>query len=140
VDSRREVQEHCKEAGSWKAVELDNGWLVGLNAGEWGGLAQWYSKSGALLATLQKSEPLRQFIYDDEVLLCLTGIRHLTIDEGHIWVFERNEASWKRLAVIPLPGSPSALTVEQDGSLRIQFAHRPTVIYRSGLLVEEPER
>jgi|GEM_PF-3731999 len=126
--------------GTWTVVERPDGWIVGLDAGEWGGLVQWYSNTGVLLQTLTRSEPLLQFIYDDRVLLCLTGMRHLTTDTGHIHAFKSSARGWTRLATIPLPSSPVRADIHKNGTFSIEFLDRPPILYRSGLLDEDSEQ
>src|SRR5512134_2135322 len=64
-------------------VPLRDGWLIGFDAGEYGGSLWWYTSPLAPGVKLSSDNVLRLLSTSDEsIVLVLVGIAHMGIDEG----------------------------------------------------------
>lgn len=132
--AKGEEQRFCYEWGSWMTLQLDGGILIACNVGEFGGFVHWYDNEGNLVQTLVVDNPII-FLCDDQVLLCVTGLSHLSMSSGSIRAFRRASSGWVSLGVVELPREPRRMEVEDDGSLLFHlYRDGETLRYRSGRL------
>jgi hypothetical protein len=104
--------------------KVDDGWLVGFNAGEFGGGLWWADQSGQHTKELT-GEHVVAFVPRGDAVVVFTGIAHLTIDEGNIYSFTAKDPA--ELALIAKLGSaPSATMMEDDGTVLVCHSHRST--------------
>jgi hypothetical protein len=117
--------------------KLGNGWLVGFNAGEFGGGLWWSDESGH--AKKLTDENVRALIPRSEAVLVFTGLAHLGVDEGKIYSFGRNGHS--ELSLIADIGSEPSAAVMGDaetvliathvGVARLTTANKVEYLYRN---------
>lgn len=92
------------------SVKVNGGWLVGYDAGEWGGKIWWRSAHGEEEEIAEDN--LFAFIRSQDEVLALTGLAHLHVNEGALFRLVQDEVgTWKREHLMDLPSAPAALTV-----------------------------
>lgn len=69
--------------GTRSVEQVDDGWLVGLDVGEFGGGLWWFSCDGKLNRKLAY-EGVKGFAKTSSGVIAVTGLAHLGIDEGKI--------------------------------------------------------
>jgi hypothetical protein len=96
-------------------LQTEAGTLVGTNHGEWGGgLSLIDAKVSAAQHILDKN--VLQLLPVRSGVLVLTGLRHLDLDEGALWLYEKNSTgSWSIRKLADLDAEPSfASSVGRD--------------------------
>jgi hypothetical protein len=105
----------------WDGVEVDDGWIVGFNAGEFGAAVYWFSPNGTQ----------RYKISDHQVVQFVALPKGLHAIEGLDWVFKgslirlakrRAGGRWQAVEVARLPGAPYAAEKRRDGTLLVVLA------------------
>ncbi|MEJ7848484.1 MAG: hypothetical protein WKF92_10390 [Pyrinomonadaceae bacterium] len=111
-------------AGYIHASPTENGWLVGSDAGEWGGNLFWFSEDGNKKIELL-GENVRGIIHLGENIFILSGLAHLSSDEGQIHKLARDEmGTLKTQSIFNLKGQPQSFAVEGKDSLIIILNNR----------------
>lgn len=88
------------------------GWLVGTDAGEWGG-ALYLALPGQRI-TLARGPVLGGFTWRDR-LYVLSGLQHLALDRGEVWEVDLGASRLVRR--IPLPAMPTEVIVTGEGMI-----------------------
>lgn len=102
----------------WPAVKVDDGWLVGVDMGEWGGQIAFKDLHGnvQVLAQLNTEDIYRMLPGP----VAVTGLAHLSINEGCLYRIAKNPAGrWAVKKWRTLPGAPYGSVLLQDGRLLI---------------------
>lgn len=119
----RENRAVCDEEGAQQRgrffpvrafVSLDDGYLVGYNAGEWGGGLYWYDRLGQLRQVVNRENIVWMFSLPLGVIV-FSGVDHLGSREGRVSVLKYSEDRWSDESV-ELPGAPMALLFESEES------------------------
>lgn len=92
-----------------------DGWVVGTNAGEWGGAL--YIASPGKRTIVAKGNVIGGFTWHDR-LYVLSGLQHLTLDRGELWEVDLDKQRLVRR--IPLPAMPSDVILASDGVLIVR--------------------
>jgi hypothetical protein len=111
--------------GRRSVLRTADGWLVGFDAGEFGGGLWWFNNEGDENRKLL-SENVHAIYQTTDGVFVLVGLAHLSLDDGKIYKFTdaADEVSVTQLA--DLGGSPEASTVDADGSsLQLHEASSP---------------
>lgn len=99
--------------------EYSNGWLVGSDAGEWGGNLYWQSNDGSQTIDLL-TDNIRGIITLRESAFILSGMAHLSTDEGKIYkVFRGENGNLQSRLIIDLKTQPQSFLVESDESILV---------------------
>jgi len=114
-------------------VELDDGYLVGTNVGEWRGGIWWFSRDGSKREHLIEDNCVA-IATDGRLFVCLTGLAHLTLTEGYVTILERTAGHWRSCTSVPLPGEPYDVELEADNSLLMVCS-----VGVPNVFVDEPE-
>jgi hypothetical protein len=96
--------------GKPTAQKVDDGWLVGFDAGEFGGGLWWADQSGQHTKKLT-GEHVVAFVPRGDAVLVFTGLAHLFTDKGNIYSFTAKEPGGLAL-IANLGSAPSAATIE----------------------------
>ena len=120
--------EHAKAspemAGQLHAAKVEDGWIVGFNAGEFGGGLWWFSPDGRHRSRISK-EQVCGFVRSAKGLLALEGLLHLSFDTGHVIRITRGgNGRWGSEQLVDLGQAPSAATRVDDGSLIVVTTDR----------------
>ncbi len=101
-------------------IRVEDGWLVGFNAAEWGGSLWWYSLDGRQQYKISDDQ-IVQFVKMSDGLFALEGLAHLSLSEGKVIKLSKNgpNSSWNSSLWVELPQAPDAGVVHKDGSLII---------------------
>ncbi len=95
------------------AMKVDDGWLLGLDAGEFGGGLNHYDRAGnktEILGSLD--ENIRGLYQLDGALLAVGGLAHLTLDHGRVYSLTKSsDGTWHAVPLAQLPSAPGAVGV-----------------------------
>lgn len=107
-------------AGGHRVVhQLDDGWLVGFEAGEWGGSLWWFSADGKRRQKLS-SENIVYFVKLSSEVLALGGLNHMSIDTGKALTVKKDRSGRYRAQLFAnLDGEPAAYVQETPDSVLI---------------------
>jgi hypothetical protein len=105
--------------GTATIIAVEDGWLVGLDNGEWGG-GLWWTNTDCSKTSQLSSENVHALVPRGKEILILTGVAHMTINRGAISSYTPASAAPGQLTTIMfLDSAPSAATPTADGSLLI---------------------
>ena len=93
--------------GRLVSARVSDGWLIGADAGEWGG-GLWWTDPGGLNAKQLLTRNVHAIFARGQETLVLTGVAHMGIDEGAAWAYRDGGAM---LRVADLGSSPGAFAV-----------------------------
>lgn len=106
------------------AAKAGKGWLVGYDAGEFGGGLWWMSNDGRNRNRLN-TENVHAILARKNELLVFTGLAHLTINEGKVYAYRPGLQSTRNLVELADLGSaPRAALIEDDGTAMIAASDR----------------
>lgn len=108
--------------GRARVLRAGDGWLLGFNAGEFGGGLWWLSADGNTTKHLTR-ENVQAMVVRGKEILVLTGLAHLGMDRGTIYSYLPGDDASPLVLITDLGSAPAAATVLEDGSLLIA-AHR----------------
>jgi hypothetical protein len=110
--------------GARRFKEVDDGWLVGFNHGEFGGALYWFNRNGTRHYKIS-SHQIVAFFSLPVGIYAIEGLGHLGISCGSMIHIIRREpaAHWQAFRVIQLPDSPSTVVVRRNGSVLIVLSN-----------------
>jgi hypothetical protein len=108
-----------------KAIEFKagDGWLIGFDAGEFGGGLWWSNADGSETKPLT-GENVQVIVQRRKELLVLTGLAHLSMDQGTIYSYLPANKASQLVRVGDLGSAPGAATFQEDGALLIATERR----------------
>ena len=98
-------------AGLIDFVEVDDGYLVGFNRGEWGGEFYWFSKDGRKKYEISGHQIVR-FIMRNNKIYAIEGLAHLGLSGGSIIEIEKKRKKWTAKEYLKLPTAPQAVQLD----------------------------
>lgn len=102
--------------GRRHVVATRDGFIVGHDAGEWGGSLYWFSSDGKRQRELAKENVAGLVAIGKDAVLALEGLAHLGINEGRArWLFG-DDKGWRETAVVPLDGAARVFVLRADGT------------------------
>jgi hypothetical protein len=126
--------------GKRSVLRTANGWLIGFDAGEFGGGLWWFNNDGSVVRKLLPQN-VHSILETPGGTFVLAGLAHLSLDDGEIDQFIETEDQVTLKYVANLGGSPETSTVDPDGQivvatmrsvLRIDYAGKVHKLYSSG--------
>ncbi|HYI10314.1 MAG TPA: hypothetical protein VEK57_14740 [Thermoanaerobaculia bacterium] len=115
------------QIGERHVVKVKDGWLVGFDAGEFGGGLWWFSENGRRSTQVSppkdapvhpddiyRAENVRGFARTADRILVLMGLDHLSARSGRVYNIVRAGNRWKLEPFAVLDGSPDAWLDEGD--------------------------
>ena len=102
-------------AGLIDAIEVEDGYLVGFNRGEWGGELYWFSKNGKERYEISGHQ-IVQFIERDNKIYAIEGLAHLGLTGGSIIEIKKQEEEWVAKEFLKLPTTPRAIKLDSKGN------------------------
>jgi len=102
-------------AGLIDAVEVEDGYLVGFNRGEWGGELYWFSKNGKKKYEISGHQ-IVQFIERDNKIYAIEGLAHLGLTGGSIIEIKKQNRRWGAKEFLKLPTTPQAIKLDSKGN------------------------
>ncbi|MCB1636416.1 MAG: hypothetical protein KDI51_17645 [Xanthomonadales bacterium] len=123
--------------GARSYLPVEDGYLVGFNAGEWGGSVWWLSTDGSSHYRLGESSvaggnPVSFFRVGEEALL-VSGLAHLSFRVGSIKHIGRRDGQWRIIREVPL-GTAAEVAIEHPALGIVVIASDGILSYRDGQL------
>jgi hypothetical protein len=107
------------ELGRSSFARVDDGWLAGFDAGEWGGALLWFDPSGKRHYIISYDQ-VCGFIESGAGLLALEGLCHLGVNRGQLLVLKRAENSrWGVARFVDLEAQPEVACVDKHGAVLV---------------------
>jgi hypothetical protein len=97
-------------AGLIDVFEVEDGYLVGFNRGEWGGELYWFSKDGKKRYEISRHQ-IVQFIKRDNKIYAIEGLAHLGT-KGSIIEIEKQKRKWVAKEFLKLSTAPEAIQLD----------------------------
>ena len=109
-----------KGLGGYLHIEpFNGGWLIGSDAGEWGGQLTWFSENGNQKTELLKDN-IRGIVKLGGEVFVLSGMAHEVIDEGKIYKLVKDENKGLRTFLLTdLKTQPQTFVIENNESVLI---------------------
>ena len=107
-------------SGPTAFCQVDDGWLVAFNHGEFGGALYWFSADGAQNYRISDHR-VEAFLQTPGGVLAIEGIAHGGLSQGSLIRIARPEpgARWLAPTLLTLPAAPVAVARRADGMLFI---------------------
>ena len=114
-----------KGLGGYLHIEsYENGWLVGSDAGEWGGKLFWFSEDASQKTELL-NDNVRGIARVGNNVVILSGLAHLGTDEGKIYRLVHGEnGSLKTQLIIDLKTQPQGFLVDNDKRILVTLNNK----------------
>lgn len=95
-----------------------DGWLVGFDAGEFGGGLWWSSEDGSTTKAMSE-ENVHALIPRGDAVLVFTGLDHMGSNVGAVYAYRPSDASVPRSLthIVDLGASPGAASLTEDGDV-----------------------
>lgn len=121
--------------------QVDDGWLIGFDRGEWGGDLLWFNIDGSKKKILLFNENVRGLVKSSTGIFVVTGLNHLAIYSGKIFhVQKREDGNWNAKLLVDFRGIPHTFTQESTDSLLVVAGNRnKSSLKTSDTFVEEPD-
>ena len=123
-------------AGDRRVKHVSDGWLVGFDAGEFGGALWWFSVDGLKRKKLAE-ENVVGFVDSSLGVLVLIGLAHMGIDEGKVLrVGEGNEGERQVDVLADLKEAPRTFAIESPNSILVLTTNRLVRVLTTGKMEE----
>lgn len=123
-----------KMIGRAMTVRAGSDWLIGFNAGEFGGGLWWTSPDGRRTKLLTQ-ENVQAFVRRDKDMLIFTGLSHMGYDHGAAYLFRSNGDDGEVSRVADLDSAPYAALLENNGSVLIALSNGVVTLRPDGSVV-----
>jgi hypothetical protein len=122
--------------GDRHVIQVEDGWLVGLDVGEFGGALWWFSSDGKNSKKLA-DENVVGFANSSKGVLALVGLAHMGLDSGKVLRIADGEAGNRKIEVLADLGvAPRTFAVESPDTLLV-VTTRGLVRVRTSGMVEQ---
>src|SRR5579863_4805635 len=121
--------------GSRSLLRTADGWLVGFDAGEFGGGLWWFNNEGDENQKLL-SENVHAIYHTRDGVFALVGLAHLSLNSGQIYQFTETAEEVRVTHLADLGGSPEASTVDSDGRFVVATPRSVVAVDYAGNLRE----
>lgn len=98
---------------------VDDGYLISVDRGEFGGELMWFSKTSKRTYELSSGGSYKQFITRANEILVSEGLAHLGTNVGYLMQIIKKDGVWKVEHYIKLPFAPKLVCLGKDGSILI---------------------
>ena len=104
-------------SGASRFRKVDDGWLVGLNHGEFGAALYWFNQDDTHHYKISDHQVVAFFTLPDGVY-AIEGLAHMGASCGSVIRIKRPTpaARWQAMRVVRLPFAPNTVAVRRDGS------------------------
>jgi hypothetical protein len=106
--------------GASRFKQVDDGWLVGFNHGEFGAALYWFDPSGKHYYKISNHQVVAFFNLPDGIY-AIEGLAHMGISCGSVIQVTRpmTGGRWQAVRVVRLPFAPQSISVRRDGVMLI---------------------
>jgi hypothetical protein len=110
--------------GATRFREVDDGWLVAFNHGEFGAALYWFDRSGIHHYKISNHQVV-SFLSLSDGIYAIEGLAHMGASCGSVIRISRpiREARWQATRVVRLPYAPSTAVVRRDDSMVVALSH-----------------
>lgn len=105
-------------AGKRVNLKVDNGWLVGIERGEWGGSLFWFNEKGTRYEKIVSGNIKNLFRINGQIY-AVEGLAHLSLSRGQIFTVSHNSDIWTTEKKLDLPTAPYAATLTDKNEFLI---------------------
>lgn len=120
---QKEVKKKLNNQYGIRAVKkVEDGYIIGLNNGEFGGGLWFLSVDGNLSYEIIPSRRIHQIFEFNDKLYVIEGLAHLGLSNGNLLEL-RKEKNWQISKTYKLPGSPYFIINEKDNILILTSEH-----------------
>jgi len=109
------LPKHPSLKGRRHTLAFGGGFLVGFDAGEWGGALYWFLGDGSGQQQLAGENVRGLVALGPEAAMSIEGLAHLGMSEGAVRWIERRQGTFEAAAVTKLPDAPSTFVATGDG-------------------------
>ena len=104
--------------GAGAVQQVDDGWLVGFNQGEFGAALYWFSNDGRRNYKISDDQ-VADFMRMPRGIIAIQGLAHLGISEGSLIGIARSSDTkqWRSTTIQKLPEAPEAFVRLSNGTL-----------------------
>ena len=120
--------------GRAMTVGAGGSWLVGFDAGEFGGGLWWTSQDGKRTKLLTR-ENVQAFVPREKDVLVFTGLSHMGHDRGAAYLFRSTDDDGELTRIADLDSAPSAALLENNGSVLIAVSNGVVTLRPDGSVV-----
>lgn len=107
-------KQHFAMRGRQHVLAVSDGFLVGFDAGEWGGALVWFSPDGTKETKLADENVHGLIAVAPDLVASIEGLSHLGSSEGNVRWIERS-GSWRAGALTALDAGPRTFVATTDG-------------------------
>ncbi|HET7502553.1 MAG TPA: hypothetical protein VFK02_16145 [Kofleriaceae bacterium] len=100
--------------GRRHVLAVDGGFLVGTDAGEWGGALYWFNQDGTRRAQIAGANVRGLVALGAGEVLVLEGLNHMSLREGTARWVVRDHGAWRSAHTATLDAGPSTLVAAPD--------------------------
>jgi hypothetical protein len=86
-------------------MPVNDGYLIAINSGEWGGYLEWYSKDGRRKYKIS-DDKVFEFKKRGDQIFAIEGINHLGTSKGNLIEIKKINSKWVSAHIIKLPFAP----------------------------------
>lgn len=126
--------------GRRHTLAFAGGYLVGSDAGEWGGSLSWFASDGSQRQVLGDVNVHGLVALAPDLAMALEGLAHMSIDEGAVQWIERAGTKLDASKKTPLPGAPGAFVAADDGAYVLTTSDLVKVTKARDVRVVQPVR
>jgi hypothetical protein len=129
----REIVAKDKNPKGYLHIEsFENGWLIGSDAGEWGGKLLWINADGSRQTGLL-NDNIRGIVKLGKDVFILSGLAHLSIDEGKIYKLTADEKGTLKTSLLTdLKTQPQSFAAETSESFLVALNNKILRVKTSG--------
>ncbi len=121
--SQKQIAKKIKNHYSIRVVKkVSDGYIVGLNGGEFGGGLWFISKNGKKSYEISSYIRVRQIFEFNNKLYVIRGLAHLGSSYGSIFELKKDK-KWNILKNFQLPDAPNFVIIEDDNILILTTEH-----------------
>lgn len=109
--------------GARRFKEVDDGWLVGFNNGEFGAALYWFDRRGKHHYRISSDQVVAFFSLSDGIY-ALEGLAHMAVSCGSLIRIARPtpNSRWRASTAVRLPFAPATISVRGDDSMIIALS------------------
>lgn len=122
--------------GRRTAVKVEDGWLVGFDAGEFGRALWWFSPDGKKRYKISEIQVICFFSVEKDVL-AVEGLAHMSHNHGKVdRIFRGANGRWQGETFVDLGHAPQVSVRDADGSIIVVTTNRLLRIFPASKKVE----
>lgn len=101
--------------GNRLVLQVNDGYLVGFNGGEFGASLYWFAKDGKSNYEVS-GDQIDQYITRDGEIYAIQGLAHMGMSYGSIITINKVKGKWVTNDYLKLPSAPAAIVLDSDNN------------------------